>query len=138
MSEKDPLKIKLDHLCNYWRELKRPSRMSLSEYLDDGVVRAFVERKIHLAIECCLDIASYLITEKHYRIPTSNRDMFDVLLENKIISNSLARRMGQLAAMRNILVHDYAAIDNRKVFSVLKHHLSDFEEFGKAMKKFLE
>jgi uncharacterized protein YutE (UPF0331/DUF86 family) len=138
MSEKDPIKAKLNHLCNYWRELKLHSRVSLSEYLDNGMMRSFAERKIHLAMECCLDMADYIIAEEHYRVPSSNRDAFAVLLENKIISNGLARRMGQLTSMRNILVHGYAVIDDRKVFEVLKHHLSDFEEFGKAMKKFLK
>ncbi len=138
MSEKDPLKARLNHLCRYWQELTRRSRVSFDEYLRDTMLRWFVERAIHLAVECCVYLAAYIISEEHYRVPSTNRDTFNVLLENKVITNGLARRMDELASMRNVLVHGYAMIDDKKVFQVFKHHLSDFEQFGKAIKKFLK
>ena len=38
-----------------------------------------------------------------------------------------------MAGFRNILVHEYLEIDRRRVFSVLKDDLGDFEKFIRAV-----
>lgn len=48
---------------------------------------------IQRACEASNDIAMYIVAEKRLGIPQSSRDSFDLLYNNKIISESIAKRM---------------------------------------------
>lgn len=48
-------------LDSYLRTLRQMQAVPLDEYLDDDNIQTIVERKLQLAIQACMDIASYLI-----------------------------------------------------------------------------
>jgi uncharacterized protein YutE (UPF0331/DUF86 family) len=43
-----------------------------------------------------------------------------------------------MAKFRNLIAHDYAGIDNRIVFEILKGRLRDFVDFSSAIVRYLE
>jgi len=43
-----------------------------------------------------------------------------------------------MRGFRNILIHEYAAIDDGLVFEAIKKRLDDFEKFKKEALKFLK
>jgi len=90
------------------------------------------------SIEACLDIANHIISEKGFRRPEDYKDMFKILEENKIISNVLFNKLIEMAKFRNLLVHKYAEIENKKLHVILQKNLIDIENFLKAIAKFLE
>ena len=53
------------------------------------------------SIEACFDIANHIISVFDFRRPTSYSDVFEVLKENKIIDESLAERLKEMAKFRN-------------------------------------
>ena len=44
----------------------------------------------------------------------------------------------KMAGFRNIVVHDYAKIDDAAVYGALKKRLGDFEEFARSIVAYLE
>jgi len=46
--------------------------------------------------------------------------------------------MGRVQEFRNLIVHDYAQIDNLVVFNILKRRLGDFDAFARAIARYLE
>ena len=58
-------------------------------------------------IEACFDIANHIISVLGLRRPLSYSDIFEVLKENKIINENLAKRLKEMAKFRNFLVHRY-------------------------------
>lgn len=60
----------------------------------------------------------------------------DVLLERLRLLNEYVSDL--MAKFRNLIVHDYAGIDNRIVFEILKGRLRDFVDFGSAIAHYLE
>ena len=43
-----------------------------------------------------------------------------------------------MAKFRNLIVHDYAGIDDRIVFEILEGRLPDFDDFASAIVHYLE
>lgn len=119
----------------YLNDLKPVQGVSFSEYSEDIRLQRFVERTLHIAIEACLDIGNHIISDEGFREPEDNRDVFKVLGENGIITESLQKRLQDMASFRNLIVHSYAKIDNEVVFGILKKRLGDIEAFIKAVSK---
>jgi uncharacterized protein YutE (UPF0331/DUF86 family) len=43
-----------------------------------------------------------------------------------------------MAGFRNLLVHEYAEIDHRQVFDILKNHLEDLIALAQAYQEFMD
>jgi len=43
-----------------------------------------------------------------------------------------------MARFRNLLVHRYGEVDNRRVLEIIKHNLKNIEEFEKEIEKFIK
>ncbi|MGA9348269.1 MAG: HepT-like ribonuclease domain-containing protein [Anaerolineae bacterium] len=78
-----------------------------------------------MAIEACLDIGRRLIALEGFRYPEDNRDVFQVLREEGVVSQELLPSLVDMARFRNLVVHDYAKIDDAKVYAILKNRLGD-------------
>jgi uncharacterized protein YutE (UPF0331/DUF86 family) len=108
-------------------------KVSLDEYLDDDSIQTYVERKLQLAIQVCMDIGNYLIGQLGLPVPDAQENVFAVLGREGVIERDLARRMVGMARFRNILVHDYLEIDSHIVYHNLTDELGDFDQFAREV-----
>lgn len=90
------------------------------------------------SIEACFDIANHIISVFDFRRPTSYSDAFEVLKENKIIDESLAERLKEMAKFRNFLVHRYAFVQKEKLIEIVNHDIKDIEEFVRVVLKLIK
>jgi uncharacterized protein YutE (UPF0331/DUF86 family) len=127
------LKSKLAQLADYLADLQDIRTVSLEQFQTDKKIRRYIERTLHLAIECCLDIGGHIIADNGWREPANNRDVFAVLAENGVIPGELSPNLQRMAQFRNVLVHDYAKIDPDIIYSILAKNLSDIQEFIRAV-----
>ena len=133
MQDLEIIESKLRFLREYLEDLKEYEIISLSDYQTRKKDQRFVERTLHLACECCLDIAAHLISRSGFREPKDNKDLFVILYENSIITDTTEQTMVKMAKFRNIVVHDYARIDPEIVVGILKKDISDFKRFAKEI-----
>lgn len=138
MVDEDVILERLRLLRDYVSDLQAEQGVSLQRYLDDKMLRRYVERTLQTAVQVCLDIGHHIISYEGFRYPADNRDVFAVLAEEKIVPGDLLPRLQDMAGFRNILVHEYAALDDTAVYGVLKKRLGDFNEFAKAITRYLE
>lgn len=129
----DVLRQRLKRLEEYISDLESVQQTSLKEFKDNKVLRRFVERTLQLAMESCFDIGSHIISASGYREPRFARDVFAILAEHGWFDNELARRLEGMAGFRNVLVHDYATLDDDVVFGVLQTRLPDLRAFGTSI-----
>jgi uncharacterized protein YutE (UPF0331/DUF86 family) len=111
---------------------------SFKVYQENKMLRQAVERSLQVAVEICLDIGRRLIALDGFRYPEDNQDVFRVLYEEKVVSSKLLATLIDMARFRNLVVHDYARIDNAKVYAILKKRLGDFDAFARAIVDYLE
>ena len=117
---------KLDEYIEFLYEIREYPR---EEYLFDPMIYGSSERFLHLSIECLIDIANHIISDMGYRKPSSNKEIFEILFENKIIDSNLKESLSNMAGFRNILVHDYINLDREIVYDILNNNLKDMEDF---------
>jgi hypothetical protein len=83
MHDTEVIESKLNFLREYLGGLKEYETISLSNYRRSKKDQRFVERTLHLACECCIDIAAHIIIRRGLREPRDNKDLFLVLFENE-------------------------------------------------------
>jgi len=117
---------------------ERDQVRSFPDYQSNIRLKKAVERSLQTAVEACLDIGRRLIALEGFRYPEDNQDVFRVLCEEGVVSDDLLTTLLDMARFRNLIVHDYARIDDAKVYSILKKRLGDFDAFAQAVQVYLE
>lgn len=110
----------------------RSKGVTAASYVADTDLRDIVERNFQVAIEAAIDLANELIAARRWRTPTSAREAFEVLAENKAIDAAAAVSLGTWAGFRNVLDHSYAAVRPERVVQFLNG------ELGELRQRFLE
>jgi len=123
----------VDELLDY-----RTQASSFRVYQDNKMLRRTVERALQVAVEACLDIGRRIIALEGFRYPENNQDVFRGLAEEGVVSADLLPTLLEMARFRNLIVHDYARIDDARVYGILKKRLSDFDAFAEAVRAYLE
>ncbi|HEC36054.1 MAG TPA: DUF86 domain-containing protein [Anaerolineae bacterium] len=117
---------------------ERDTLHTFLEYQDNKRLRKAVERSLQVAVEACLDIGRRLIALEGFRYPDNDQAVFRILAEEGIVSRDLLPTLLEMARFRNLIVHDYARIDDSRVYGILKKRLSDFDAFAEAVRVYLE
>ncbi|SKA84444.1 Uncharacterized conserved protein YutE, UPF0331/DUF86 family [Caloramator quimbayensis] len=88
---------------------------------------------IQRACEACIDLAMHIAADEKLGIPQNSRDAFELLYQNGIINDTLAIKMKRMVGFRNIVVHDYQAVNLSVIKKIIENHLVDFKEFTEAI-----
>ena len=124
-------------LAEHVNDLRALQGVNFEEYVANKILRGYVERTLQVCVQICLDIGAHLIAEQGFRHPEDNKDVFIVLAEEGILPPDLLPRLIQMAGFRNLIVHDYARVDNALVYGILKRHLVDLESYARTINDFL-
>jgi len=98
-------------------------------YLADQGLRAATERWLELAIQICVDLGTQVALEQRGAAPDNYADVFATLGKAELIDSDLANRLAEAAKQRNLLVHLYLDVDDKRVFESLSH-LDDLRRFA--------
>ncbi len=130
------IKDKIDEIEGYLNELQEIIPNSFRQYKHYLKTRAACERYFEKIIESVTDLAFLLIKDLGTTIPEGDKEAFDVLAKEEVISDKLASKLKDAKGMRNILAHEYGEVDDEIVFeSITKELYKDVKEFLKAVKK---
>jgi len=88
---------------------------------------------IQRACEASIDIAMHIVAEKKFGIPQTSRDAFEFLANNNVITAPLSFKLKAMVGFRNIVVHDYQAVNLEIVQKIIENHLHDYQEFIKQV-----
>lgn len=72
------------------------------------------------------------------RPSTSFADSFRSLAEAGLLESGLARALEDAAKLRNLLVHQYADVDDTRVVEIIRTRLADLDEFVIAISRSLD
>lgn len=101
--------------------------------LADPVVLDAVKYRFVVSIEVCIDVAQHVIASERLRAPETFADTFAVLAEAGLIPQDVAEGAQRMARLRNLLVHVYAEVDDRRLVEILHTQLDDFRRFRRAV-----
>lgn len=133
--DQELIKERLKMLIEYIHDLEGVQDLTFAEFQSNKMLRRYVERTLHLAIEACLDLGNHIISELGLREPLRNRDIFIVLVESGYLEQDRQEYYVKMAGFRNLIVHDYSKIEPEVVYGVLQKRLSDLRYFAAQVKK---
>lgn len=88
------------------------------------------------AIEAVIDVAQHLCASEQWGAPPSNGDALRILARHDVLDADLAERLVAAVGFRNVLVHEYTVVDDRRVIAALTE-LDDLRDFVAAIERLL-
>jgi uncharacterized protein YutE (UPF0331/DUF86 family) len=107
-----------------------------SDFDQDPYLRDIVERNLEVAAQCCIAVSHRSISLEGAQKPV---DYYDAILrmgELDVLPAHFARHLAPLVGFRNILVHQYLAVDWDEVYRAL-HSLEDLKQFADSVRRWL-
>jgi len=104
--------------------------------LPDALLLDAVKYLFVTAIEGCVDVGHHVAASERWGAPDTNAAAFTVLAEHGVIDTQLAARLGQAVGFRNVLVHQYAVVDDQRVMAYLEE-LGDLRAFVQQVSRWM-
>jgi len=136
MIDKDVINAKFDIIERDLKFCRELGKLNLNEF-SYKEQQAAKYTLLEIA-EACIDIANHIIASKGFRRAEEYSDLFQILLENNILPESLSSKLSSMAKMRNVLVHRYAEVDSKRLLESVKSDVGDAEQFMRHIAKFME
>lgn len=136
--ERAVIEGKFDIIDRNLRFLEEIRTLSLDKFVKSYKDIQAAKYSLLEIMEACIDIANYIISVKGFRRAEEYSEMFEVLKEEGIIGKELAAKLEDMARFRNLLVHRYGEVDNKRVLEIIKHNLKDIQEFEKEIVNFIK
>jgi uncharacterized protein YutE (UPF0331/DUF86 family) len=102
--------------------------VTLTRLERDLMLQWAVEHGLQLAAEGLFDVGSHILAGEFQESVDEYREIPVRLLARGVLSDATVTRLEGLAGFRNVLVHEYAAVDLRRVHAGLDR-LDDFDGF---------
>lgn len=129
MVDRERVLRKLDALSGYVGELRQVAPANFLDYQASIEKRRACERLLQLSIESAIDVCALLTAGNRLGLPGEEDDVFEKLERAGLLNGETVARLRKMKGMRNVLVHEYARIDDRLIFEALER-VGDFEQFA--------
>jgi len=126
----------LDEALLAWQ--RYASEIPFEKFASEKDTQYMVCHAMLLAIQASIDLATGMAVMKTPRRPDTYRETFHVLGNARIIPEDLAGEMSRLAGFRNILVHEYTALDVHQVYRILINDATTMVAFRNRVKEFVK
>ncbi len=117
------------------RRVKTRLSPSATAFEKDYDAQDIVYRNFQIAVQNCVDMGAHVISESRWEPPRAMGEVFDRLKERRLIGGALTLSLRRMVVLRNIIVHDYARIDIRRAYPLLKTSLKAIPRFCAAILK---
>lgn len=112
--------------------LQARSRVDRPALRNDAERLAAVKYYLLTAIEGCIGVAQHMCASEGWGPPADNADAMRLLAKHGVLESALAASLASAVRFRNLLVHEYAVIDDDRVVAYLDH-LADIDRFVSAV-----
>jgi len=131
--DRDVIESKVESLRFCLNRVREKCPPTAGELAQDVDAQDIVALNLTRAVQVCVDIATHLISANDSPPPDTMGNAFDVLAKIGIIDKELAARLKKAVGFRNIVIHNYTAVDWHIVFEITQRHLDDFSEYARTV-----
>ncbi|MBI2449255.1 DUF86 domain-containing protein [Candidatus Pacearchaeota archaeon] len=111
---------------------------NVEEFLSLGLVKEGIYKKLEFAIESILDIGNIINSDLRLGVPEAEEDILKNLESKEILDKGIINLIREMKKFRNILIHKYGKIDDKKAFEEITEGLNDFGKIIQAIEGFLK
>ena len=128
MPDKDIVLAKVAAIQKCLRRIKHVTGLD-PDRLDELDTQDIFVLNLQRAIQSAIDLATHIVASESLGISDTIGGNFVLLEHGKIITKSLSKKMQSMVGFRNIVIHDYQALDVDILKAILSKNLKDLEQF---------
>jgi len=130
----DVLRRKTEQVLHHCDRLTQRSELTAGQLAADEDLCNTVLMDLQQAIQACIDLAAHACVDSALGAPATPAEAFALIGRNGLIDDALARRLTGAAGLRNLIVHQYTAIDLQHIVQVIRNDLDDLRRFVAAFR----
>jgi len=134
----DFLRIEANRIRNSIKDIRKYTTAEIEEFLQEPSLIDSTKYKLLIAIEGCIAICNHFTSRMSNRVPNSYSECFEILYSLNIITQDLTQKLIKMAKFRNLLIHIYWEVDDKKIYEISKKDLGDIEEFLGQIGEFIK
>ena len=138
MIDKVLIEKKLQELNRYLKELEDSKNISWDEFYSSLGTQWMICHGLQLSIQTLIDVGNHILAAIGENQIEDYVDIIDKLGERNIIPSEFSKAIRGMAGLRNILVHEYARLDLKKIYDIFQNRLDDLYKFIKYINQFLK
>lgn len=121
----------IDEISQMVKELERKLSLKDSDILSEYDTLSSLKFSLLRAVQASIDACMLLTSSRRYKAPASYRECFLNLNEEGILEKQLAQNLAKMAGFRNLLIHKYWDVDDKRILQILRSGaLEDLRQFG--------
>jgi uncharacterized protein YutE (UPF0331/DUF86 family) len=132
------IRTRLADLRKYFDEMEPLRDITLEEYKGDAIRRHAIERLMELIIECSIDINGLIIAGSGRRPPGDYRSSFLELATIGVVSPEFASSLVPMARLRNMLAHEYEAMNDEEIHANIPLVLNLFSQYFAEISRYIK
>jgi len=129
MVKRNIILTKITFIREHLERVRSHAQGSLAAFLQDRDQQDVVCFNLVQAIQGCADLASHIVSDEEWGIPSSYKDAFQILAKRKALEYPKAEIYGKMVGFRNQVFHQYADIDFEEVYKIMAENLTDIDDF---------
>ena len=133
----DRIRQIMGEINNALRKLAVYAEMSEDEFLAHAEKIDSSKYNLIVAIEGAIDICNSIAARAGGRAPHNHADCFAVLGELEFLDDGFVDRLKKMARFRNLLVHLYWKVDDKKIHQIIKTDIRDIKDYLKAVTRII-
>lgn len=133
----DVIHAKLATMRALLDDLAGAGEVSAERLEEDRILRHAVERILTQLVDLAVAINGHVAAARLGRGPSDYRESFALAAEAGFVPEPLATRLAPSTGLRNVLVHEYTAIDLERVAESVPLALEGYREYVAAVARAL-
>ncbi len=138
MLDRSIIEAHLQNMEEALANLRRYQGLSLKEFSKDLSYIWIVTKGLEILIQNLLDIGAHILASEIKNDWDDYSEIIIKLGQYEIIPEDFSKQIQGMAGLRNILVHEYLRVDEKKLYDYLKDRLTDFTEFMGYIQQYLD
>jgi uncharacterized protein YutE (UPF0331/DUF86 family) len=135
--EVEKLKKRISEIRINLEKIKRYSSLPDEDFWKDERNILSLKHLLLETIEATGSICTHILAKKILKPVSSFGECFKSLGDANVLSPELSKRLLRMSGFRNILVHRYWEIQDKKVLEYARRDLRDFEDFLETVIKYI-
>ena len=129
---------RIEEIDKHLAKIEPYAKGSLEDFLGNPVTQDVVEYNLFQTVNHLIDIVQHIAVDEEYGLPQNAYEAAHMLYEKKILGKDDLELFRRMVGFRNVVGHDYMAINKGTVYSILTEGSKDIRKLlSKIGKKFL-
>ena len=138
MTDQSLVLAKLTILREHTSRMERRRPPSLAEFQQELDLQDALALSLMVALQEAADIALHIASDEGWGVATSFAESFEMLARQAVIDASLARRMANIASLRNRIAHGYGTLDFERLWREVPAGVESLREYAAAVAEYVD